>query len=313
MRRLSLTSWIFIGMAVGIALGVLAPGVAMRLGIVSSIFLRLIKSIIAPLLFGTLVYGIAGTGSVKQMGRIGVKAIVYFEVVTTIALFLGLGAVNLIRPGDGMKLERSATEAAIPPAPPKLDSILEHVFPTSIIDAMARGDVLQVVVFSFIFGAACAGIGAKAKPVVDFAEGLADVMFRYTKYVMYLAPLGVGAAMAVTIGSKGLRVLFGLGKLIATMYAAQAIFVVLVLGSITLMMGIPIGGFIDAARHRARRLCRWRSKTCSVSEFQSISSLLCCRPATASIWMARRFIFRWPLYSSRKRRACRSRSGSNSS
>jgi proton glutamate symport protein len=248
MRRLSLTSWIFIGMAVGIALGVLAPGVAMRLGIVSSIFLRLIKSIIAPLLFGTLVYGIAGTGSVKQMGRIGVKAIVYFEVVTTIALFLGLGAVNLIRPGDGMKLERSATEAAIPPAPPKLDSILEHVFPTSIIDAMARGDVLQVVVFSFIFGAACAGIGAKAKPVVDFAEGLADVMFRYTKYVMYLAPLGVGAAMAVTIGSKGLRVLFGLGKLIATMYAAQAIFVVLVLGSITLMMGIPIGGFIDAAK-----------------------------------------------------------------
>jgi proton glutamate symport protein len=248
MRRLSLTSWIFIGMAVGIALGIAAPGMAMRLGIVSSIFLRLIKSIIAPLLFGTLVYGIAGTGSIKQMGRIGVKAIVYFEVVTTIALFLGLGAVNLIRPGDGMKLERSATEAAMPAAPPKLDSILEHVFPTSIIDAMARGDVLQVVVFSFIFGAACAGIGAKAKTVVDFAEALADVMFRYTKYVMYLAPLGVGAAMAVTIGSKGLRVLFGLGKLIATMYVAQAIFVVLILGSVMALFRIPIRGFFDAAK-----------------------------------------------------------------
>jgi len=175
---LSLTSWIFIGMAAGVALGITAPGVAMHLGIVSSIFLRLIKSIIAPLLFGTLVYGIAGAGSIKQMGRIGLKAIVYFELVTTIALFLGLGAVNLVRPGDGMKLERSAAEAALPNKPPTLDAILEHVFPTSIIDAMARGDVLQVVVFSFLFGAACAAIGAKAKPVVDFAESLSDRLFQ---------------------------------------------------------------------------------------------------------------------------------------
>src|SRR6202163_4637735 len=235
-------------MAAGVALGITAPGVAMHLGIVSSIFLRLIKSIIAPLLFGTLVYGIAGAGSIKQMGRIGLKAIVYFELVTTIALFLGLGAVNLVRPGDGMKLERSAAEAALPNKPPTLDTILEHVFPTSIIDAMARGDVLQVVVFSFLFGAACAAIGAKAKPVVDFAESLAEVMFRYTRYVMYLAPLGVGAAMAVTIGSKGFGVLFGLGKLIATMYVAQAIFVIVILGSIALLMRIPIRGFYDAVK-----------------------------------------------------------------
>src|SRR5450755_3957354 len=143
---MSLTGWIFIGMAAGVALGVGAPGVAVHLGIVSDIFLRLIKSIIAPLLFGTLVYGIAGSGSIKQMGRIGLKAIVYFEVVTTIALFLGLGAVNLVRPGDGMKLGRSSTEAALPATPPKLETILEHVFPSSVIDAMARGDVLQVVV-----------------------------------------------------------------------------------------------------------------------------------------------------------------------
>src|SRR5712692_1831289 len=126
-RRISLTGWIFVGMVIGIALGVAAPSFAARLGIVSDIFLLLIKSIIAPLLFGTLVYGIAGTGSIKQMGRIGLKAILYFELVTTLALFLGLGAVNLVRPGDGMKLERSAAEAALPNKPPTLDAILEHV------------------------------------------------------------------------------------------------------------------------------------------------------------------------------------------
>ena len=170
MRRLSLTVWIFIGMAAGIVLGVAAPGFARHLALVSSIFLRLIKSIIAPLLFGTLVYGIAGTGSIRQMGRIGLKAIVYFEAVTTIALFLGLGAVNLVRPGAGITLQKTAEEAAIEKvAPPGAATVIEHVFPTSIADAMARGDVLQVVVFSFLFGAACAAIGSKAKPVVEFA------------------------------------------------------------------------------------------------------------------------------------------------
>jgi Na+/H+-dicarboxylate symporter len=248
MRRLSLTSWIFLGMAAGIALGVAAPGTAVKLGIVSNVFLRLIKSIIAPLLFGTLVYGIAGTGSVRQMGRIGLKAIVYFEIVTTIALFLGLGAVNLIRPGEGMKLERSAAEAAAPAQPPKLDAVIEHVFPSSIIDAMARGDVLQVVVFSFLFGAACAGIGVKARPVVEFAESLAEVMFRYTNYVMYLAPLGVAAALAVTVGSKGFGVLFGLGRLIGTMYLTLLLFVVVVFGGVILFMRIPLHGFYRAAR-----------------------------------------------------------------
>jgi proton glutamate symport protein len=248
MKRLSLTSWIFLGMAAGIALGVAAPGVAVKLGIVSNVFLRLIKSIIAPLLFGTLVYGIAGTGSVRQMGRIGLKAIVYFEIVTTIALFLGLGAVNLIRPGEGMKLERTAAEAAAPAQPPKLEAAIEHVFPSSIIDAMARGDVLQVVVFSFLFGAACAGIGVKARPVVAFAESLAEVMFRYTNYVMYLAPLGVAAALAVTVGGKGFGVLFGLGRLIATMYLTLLLFVVVVFGGVILFMRIPLHGFYRAAR-----------------------------------------------------------------
>ena len=147
------------------------------------------------------------------MGRIGLKAIVYFEIVTTLALFLGLAAVNLVRPGAGMHLAQTSAEAALPAEQPTAGAIIEHVFPASIIDAMARGDVLEIVVFAFLFGAACAAVGAKAKPVVAFCESLAEVMFRYTRYVMYLAPLGVGAAIAVTVGSKGFGVLFGLGKL----------------------------------------------------------------------------------------------------
>lgn len=248
MPRLSLTAWIFVGMAAGIALGAAAPDVARQLTPVSAIFLRLIKSIIAPLLFGTLVAGIAGSGSVKAMGRIGLKSIVYFEIVTTIALVLGLSAVNLVRPGDGMKLERTAAEVAVNAKPPDLAGILEHTFPSSVIDAMAKGEVLQIVVFCFLFGAACAAIGEKARPVVEFADALAEVMFRYTKYVMYLAPVGVGAAIAVTVGSKGFAVLFGLGKLILTMYVAQAIFVFGVLGAVIAVARIPVKRFYEAAK-----------------------------------------------------------------
>jgi proton glutamate symport protein len=234
-------------MAAGIAIGIAAPGFASRLSPISNIFLRLIRSIIAPLIFGTLVYGIAGSGDLKRMGRIGLKAIVYFEVVTTVALFLGLAAVNLIRPGAGLKLA-AAAEPAIAQAKPTLGSILEHIFPASIIDAMARGDVLEIVVFSFLFGAACAAIGAKAKPVVAFCESLAEVMFRYTNYVMYLAPFGVAAAIAVTVASRGSGVLFGLGKLILTMYAAQIIFVAAVLGSVVALFRIPMRAFFRAVR-----------------------------------------------------------------
>jgi len=235
-------------MAAGIALGLAAPQVAVKLAPVSNIFLRLIKSIIAPLIFGTLVYGIAGAGNVKAMGRIGLKAIVYFEIVTTAALFLGLGFVNFVRPGVGMKLEHTAADAALPQAATSLAGVLEHTFPASIIDAMARGEVLQIVVFAFLFGAACAAVGAKARPVVEFAESLAEVMFRYTKYVMYLAPLGVGAAMAVTVGGKGFSVLVGLGKLVLTMYAAQITFVVVILGAVIAVARIPLGRFVAAAR-----------------------------------------------------------------
>jgi proton glutamate symport protein len=250
MKRVSLTAWIFIAMVLGVALGALYPdiGKADWMAALATVFLRLIKSIIAPLIFATLVYGIAGTGSVKTMGRIGLKAIIYFEVLTTIALFLGLGAVNLVRPGEGLTLDRATGETGLPQATPSLSATLEHTFPASVIDAMARGDVLQIVVFSFLFGAACAAIGLKAAPVVEVCKSLSEVMFRYTKYVMYLAPIGVGAAMAHPIGSKGIGVLLGLGKLILTLYGALFIFIVVVLGAVALIARIPIGRFIRAVR-----------------------------------------------------------------
>ncbi len=248
MRRLSLAGWIFVGMGAGIALGLAAPAWAVKLGLAGTIFLRLIKSIIAPLLFATLVNGIAGAGHPRQMGRIGLKAIVYFEIVTTVALLLGLGAVNLVRPGAGVQLSRTAEEAALRPPPPTLAGVLEHVFPASLMDAMARGEVLQIVVFALLFGSACAAVGAKARPVVEFTESLAEVMFQYTRYVMYLAPLGVGGAMAATVGGKGFSVLVGLGKLVLTMYAAQILFVLGVLVPVARLARVPLKRFYQAVR-----------------------------------------------------------------
>lgn len=236
-------------MAVGLALGIFAPQFAVQLAPISNIFLRLIKSIIAPLIFGALVYGIAGAGDIKQMGRIGLKAIIYFEVLTTLALFVGLAAVNLTRPGAGLTIAKSAAvTASLPQAKLTMVEILEHTFPTSIIDSMARGDVLQIVVFSILFGIGCAALGARAQPVTAFCESLAEIMFKYTGYVMYLAPLGVGAAMAVTIGKNGVSVLFSLSKLVGTLYAALIVFVVFAMGSVILLARIPLKRFIEAVR-----------------------------------------------------------------
>jgi proton glutamate symport protein len=246
LKRISLTAWILIALVAGVAFGAGFPGAANPLGLLGTVFLRLVKSIIAPLLFGTLVVGIAGTGSAKIMGRIGGKAIVYFEIVTTAALFVGLGFANFVRPGAGVRLQADAP--GVSGGALTLSGILEHAFPASIIDAMARGEVLQIVVFAFLFGTACVALGQKAEPVVRFCEALSEIMFRYTDYVMYLAPVGVFGAMAATVAEKGLGILLSLGKLVAALYAAEIFFVVVVFGAVMAVARIPVRRFIRHAR-----------------------------------------------------------------
>lgn len=246
--KISLTSWIFIALLIGVFLGIVFPNFSQKLEPISNIFLRLIKSIVGPLLFGMLVSGIASAGELKTMGRIAVKSLVYFEVVTTFALFIGLVVVNVFRPGAGMRIAAAPGAAPALSKPIPLIQIIEHAAPTNIFESLAQNDVLQMVVFFFLFGAACAAIGAKAQPVVTFAAAVGEVMFRYTKYVMYVAPFGVGAAIAVTIGSKGIGVLFGLGKLVGALYFALIIFIPLILVPTLMLASVPLLRFWHAVR-----------------------------------------------------------------
>jgi proton glutamate symport protein len=244
------TTQIFIGLALGILIGALAPDVAVSIKPIADAFLRMIKMIIAPLLFSTLVVGIAGTGDMKAMGRIGLKALVYFEIATTIALFLGLGLVNWFQPGAGVSVTGTATTdvAAMATRQQTVAEIFLHLFPTSIFDAMARGDILQVVVFASFFGVALAGVGEKGRPVFDFLESVAQVMFRFTAYVMMFAPLGVMAAMAATVGGRGLGILLTLGKLVGVMYLGLVIFLFVVIGGVALLIRVPFFTFLRAIR-----------------------------------------------------------------
>ena len=180
MKKLSLTAWIFIALVLGIAIGIFFPAFARSLAPISNIFLRLIRSIIGPLLFGTLVYGIASAGELRTMGRIALKAITYFEIATTLALVIGLVIVNIMQPGAGVALNANGSGPALPTLakPVSLPQVFEHAVPANIFEALAQNDVLQMVVFFFLFGAACSAIGAKAQPVVSFAGSVAEVMFR---------------------------------------------------------------------------------------------------------------------------------------
>ena len=250
-RLPSLTTQIFIGLLLGIAVGSLWPSFGVAIKPLADVFLRMIKMIIAPLLFSTLVVGVAGTGDLKAMGRIGLKAIVYFEVATTIALFLGLLLVNVFKPGAGLAMPIGAdtsTAAAMAQNQQHAWDIVLHMFPTSVIDSMARGDILQVVVFALFFGIALAAIGAKGQPVLDVLESTAQAMFKFTGYVMAFAPIGVFAAIAATVGGKGLAILFTLGKLVALMYLGLAIFAIIVLGVVSYLIRVPFLTFVKTIR-----------------------------------------------------------------
>jgi proton glutamate symport protein len=252
--RITLTQQIFIGLAVGIAAGWLVsrfhPEWAIYFRPFSQIFLRMIKMIIAPLIFATLVAGIAGAGHVRVVGRMGLRAIIYFEVVTTIALIIGLVAVNITKPGVGVNLPMGQ-QSEISAKPQTWDQILLHLFPESVIDAMARGDVLQIVIFSILFAIALGLIGERGRPVVVWCEAVAETMFKFTNIVMLYAPIGVGAAIAYTVGHGGLGVLYNLAWLVATLYMALAVLILGVMLPIALMFRVPIRKFIKAVKEPA--------------------------------------------------------------
>ncbi len=243
----SLTTFILVSMVVGAEIGHDFPHVAVNLRVLSLIFLRLIKTIIAPLLFGTLVVGIAGHHNLKQVGRMGIKALVYFEIVTTVALFIGLGAINLTRAGVGVNAP-PALHAELPPTQKQsATDIILHSFPENIAKSVAEGQVLQIVVFSIIFGIALALLNdQKRRPMLSFCESLSETMFKFTNIVMLFAPIGVGAAIANTVGHMGLGILVNLFKLLATLYVALIVFLSCVLLPVALMARVPIKKFIKA-------------------------------------------------------------------
>lgn len=246
MKR-SLTSWILISMVIGAEIGNDYPEFAMNLQVLSKIFLKMIKTIVAPLLFATLVYGIAGHADLKQVGRMGWKSIVYFEVVTTIALFIGLAAINISKAGVGIAVPDSIHEE-LPSVPPQTtNDIILHIFPENIAKSVAEGQILQIVIFSVLFGVALAMVREdKRLPMLNFTESLSEVMFKFTNIVMYFAPIGVGAAIAYTVGHMGLGILVNLFQLLATLYVALIVFLLGVLLPIALMVGVPIKKFLQA-------------------------------------------------------------------
>ncbi len=243
-----------ISMVAGVLIGTFAPQFAVSLKPLSTVFLRMIKSIIVPLIFGTLVVGIAGHGDdMKRVGRLALKSIVYFEIVTTLALVIGLVAVNLVRPGDGVALAASAEAGKeLSQNIQTGTGFLEHLVPTSFFDAAAKNEVLQVVFFAVLFAVALSKVQGRSKEfVLAGCEGLADVMFKFTMMVMRFAPIGIGAAIAVTVGQNGLGVLFNLGKLILTLYGALVVFFLAVFLPVALLFKVPLRRFIRAVRSPA--------------------------------------------------------------
>jgi proton glutamate symport protein len=251
--RQSLTRWIFFAMLLGCEIGIDRPQFAEHLRVLSEIFLRLIKVIVAPLIFGTLVTGIAGHGNLRSVGRIGFKSLIYFEVVTTLALLLGVAAINISRAGEGLAISQTAAATAAPnTAPLRWDDFLLHIFPENIAKSVADNQILQVAVFAVLFGIALARVSeTKHAPMLKFCESLTETMFSFTNLVMYFAPVGVGAAIAYTVGRMGISVLLPLGKLLLTGYCALLAFLLLILFPISRLARVPLGRFVKAVAEPA--------------------------------------------------------------
>lgn len=244
--RRSLTTWIVAGMFVGAEVGHDFPAAADSLQVLSKIFLQLIKTIIAPLILSTLVVGIAGHSNLKQVGRMGIKALIYFEVVTTLALFIGLAAINLTQAGAGVNMPKDTAPTIGELKKQTAADIVLHIFPENIAKSVAEGQVLQIVVFAIIFAIALAMLSeARRAPMLAFMESLSETMFKFTNIVMLFAPLGVAGAMAYTVGKMGLSVLVPLAKLLLTLYGALVAFVLLVLLPVALIARVPLRRFLQ--------------------------------------------------------------------
>jgi proton glutamate symport protein len=247
LQRRSLTSWILVGLLAGAELGHDAPNIALKLQFLGIIFLRLIRVIIAPLLFGTLVVGIAGHADLKKVGRLGLKSLVYFEVVSTVALLIGFAAINISRAGEGVHLPPSTATEPLNAVPHSGAQLIVDIFPENIAKAVAENQILQVVVFSILFAIALALVPEpKRRPMLSFAESLSETMFKFTNIVMYAAPIGVFGAVAYTVGHLGVAVFLPLLKLLATMYIAILAFIFFVLLPIALLARVPIKEFLSA-------------------------------------------------------------------
>ena len=258
MKQSKLTIAIFIALVLGILVGWAFPAFAIKTHVLAEIFLRMIKMIIAPLLFATLVVGIAGHGDVKSLGRLGIKTLAYFEIVTTIALFIGLGFANLFKPGIGMGNIASdqtgltrIVQMASTTHHNSFGDLLLSLCPTSIFQAMAEGNLLQIVVFCIFFALAICAVGKKAQPVVDILNSVASIMFKFTEYVMFFAPIGIFGAIAYTVGSNGISILFNYGKIIISLYTALIVFVALVLIIACKLVGVSARAVIRAIQEPA--------------------------------------------------------------
>lgn len=257
MKHSRLTAAILISLVLGVIVGWAFPDFAIKTHVLAEVFLRMVKMIIAPLLFATLVVGIAGHGDVKSLGRLGVKTVVYFEVVTTLALVIGLGFANLFKPGEGLTIDpqaagiAQAASMAVTNHGTSFGQMFLSLFPTSIVQAMADGNLLQIVVFSLFFALAICAIGKRAKPVLDILNSVSTIMFKFTEYVMLFAPMGIFGAIAYTVGTNGVEILINYGKIILSLYTALAVFVLIVLFIACKLVHISFRGLLRAINEPA--------------------------------------------------------------